>query len=418
MSLAERRWLRLFTLCVLYCAQGIPWGFMAITLPAYLAERGLDAAAVGGAMAMTTLPYAFKWVWGPILDVFTIPSLGRRRPWILLAQGMMAATVGALILIPDLTADLELLMWMVLIHTVFNSLQDVAVDALAVDLLDEEERGRANGFMYASKYAGGVLGGAGMATLIGMYGLRTALSAQTIVLLAIMLVPLLVRERSGPPPASPRFGALLGSLVKAFTLRSSLVLAALMLVANLATGMLTANASVLFTQRLGWTDTEYAQLTGGPGLVIGLGGAVLGGLLADKVGHRRLAAIGSVMMAAGWLAFALAEPWWDSRAVIYGLFWIVPLALSVMTVSLFALCMDVSWPRIAATQFTAYMALSNLSTTNGFRLAGPASEVWDYQGLYLVAAALQLGATLLLPLIDPHQTRTTLPTDEPADHPG
>ena len=36
MSLAERRWLRLFTLCALYVAQGIPWGFMATTLPAYL----------------------------------------------------------------------------------------------------------------------------------------------------------------------------------------------------------------------------------------------------------------------------------------------------------------------------------------------------------------------------------------------
>ena len=30
-SLAERRGLRLFTLSVLFFAQGIPWGFMAIS---------------------------------------------------------------------------------------------------------------------------------------------------------------------------------------------------------------------------------------------------------------------------------------------------------------------------------------------------------------------------------------------------
>ena len=61
MSLADRKSLRLATLVVLYVAQGIPWGFMATTIPAYLASRGLDEGAVGVALATTTLPYTFKW---------------------------------------------------------------------------------------------------------------------------------------------------------------------------------------------------------------------------------------------------------------------------------------------------------------------------------------------------------------------
>ena len=121
----------------------------------------------------------------------------------------MAVTIGAMIAIPDLTASLDLLTWMIFVHTVFNSMQDVAVDALAVDLLAEAERGRANGLMYASKYGGGVLGGAGMATLIGAVGLRPALFAQVAVLLAIMMLPLLccasvLRLASSPPLACPR----------------------------------------------------------------------------------------------------------------------------------------------------------------------------------------------------------------------
>lgn len=412
MSLAERRWLRLFTLCVLYVAQGIPWGFMAITLPAYLAARGLDAAAVGGALAMTTLPYSFKWVWGPIIDAFTLPRFGRRRPWIVLAQGMMAVTVGALILVPDLTQDLELLMWMVFVHTVFNSLQDVAVDALAIDLLPEEERGQANGLMYASKYGGGILGGAGMATLIASVGLRAALTAQVVVLAAIMLVPLLVRERRGPAPQPPKIGEVVRSLLRAFTVRSAIACGVLMLGANLAIGMLSANANVLFVQELGWDQAEYAQLTGGPGLVLGLGGAVLGGFLADKVGHRRLAVIASLVLAATWTGFALGEAWWTDRAFVYGVLLIAPLAEAVWTVSLFALCMDVVWPRIAATHFTAYMAFANLSTTWGYKYAGQASEWWTYQGVYLVGAGLQLAVTLVVLLIDPHRVRRVLDGEE------
>ena len=408
MSLADRRWLRLFTLCALYCAQGIPWGFMAITLPSYLAGKGLDAAAVGGAMAMTTLPYTFKWVWGPIVDAFTWRRFGRRRPWIVFAQGMMALTVGALIAIPDLTRDLDLLMWMVLIHTAFNALQDVAVDALAVDLLDEQERGRANGFMYAAKYGGGAIGGAGMATVIALAGLRAALLMQVGILLLIMLVPLLVREREGAPPSARSISEILAALRRAFSLRSSILLGVLMLGGTLATGIVNAASPVLYMQRLGWKDTEYAQLAGGPVLLIGLGGAVLGGILADKVGHRRLAAIASVVMALSWGGFALAEPWWPSRTFIYAVMWIEPLCLSLMTVSLFALCMDVSWSRIAATQFTAYMALSNVGTTRGYQLAGRVVDAWGYQGMFVAAAAIQLVITMLFWFIDPHQTRRVL----------
>ncbi len=411
MSLAERRWLRLFTLCVLYLAQGIPWGFMAITLPTYLAGHGLDAGAVGAALAMTTLPYSFKWVWGPLMDAFTIPSLGRRRPWILFAQGMMALTAGALILIPDLSASVDALAWVILIHTVFNSMQDVAVDALAVDLLEEHERGRANGLMYASKYAGGVIGAAGLATVIDHAGLRTAIVVQTVLLVAIMMVPLLVQERAGPPPVRPKLGEVVRSLARAFRLRSTILGAVLMLYANIAIGMMAAIATVLFIQNLGWTETEYAQITGGPGLALGLAGSVLGGFLADKVGHRRLAAIAAATLAVFWFGFAAAEAWWTHRTFIYALIMVEPLCQAMLTVSLFALCMDISWPKIAATQFTTYMALSNLSTTLGFKLAGYAQSWWTYRGIYVAAATIQIGVVALLPLIDPSETRRKLPAD-------
>jgi PAT family beta-lactamase induction signal transducer AmpG len=200
-SLAERRWLRLFTLCVLYVAQGIPWGFMATTLPPYLAKRGVNAESVGMVLAMTTLPYAFKWVWGPIVDAFTIPALGRRRPWILFAQLMMAATIITMIAI-RITVDIDARVDD-RDHTIFNSLQDVAVDALAIDLLQDDERGRANGAMYASKYLGGDRRRRdGHRDRV----VRPAqlLMAQAAILLAIMVVPFLVRERAVRHPSAPR----------------------------------------------------------------------------------------------------------------------------------------------------------------------------------------------------------------------
>ena len=56
---------------------------------------------------------------------------------------------------------------MIFAHNVFSAMQDVSVDALAVDLLREGERGRANGLMSGSKFAGTLIGGAGLGEVVG-----------------------------------------------------------------------------------------------------------------------------------------------------------------------------------------------------------------------------------------------------------
>ena len=408
-SLAARPWLRLVALSLLYLAQGIPWGFMAITLPAYLADRGLDTGAFGATMSMTTLPYAFKWAWGPVIDSVTIPALGRRRPWILFAQLMMALTVISMITIPDLTTGLTALSWMILVHNVFNALQDVSVDALAVDLLSEEERGRVNGFMYGSKYLGGFIGAAGMATLIDISGLRSALILQTAILLGIMLVPLLVRERPrGAEVEGPSVVGVVVGLFQAFRLRSALLGALLALVIMVSSGILQAFGTVLFTQKLGWDAGDYSRTVGGFGLWIGFAGAIAGGFAADRVGHRRMAAIASVALGACWLIFAAAEPLWHDVRFVYALFALEPLCQSVLSVSLFALYMRIASPRVAGSQFAAYMALVNVGTTFGLRRAGAFSEAFTDPGVYALAGAIQIAVVAILPFIDPGETRRKL----------
>lgn len=431
MSLATDRTLRTFTLCVLYVAQGIPWGFMATTLPGYLTQKGVDAAIVGATMSFTTLPYAFKWIWGPIIDSFTLPRFGRRRPWIIFAQAMMALTVLALVTF-DLGTEVKLLAWTVLIHTVFNALQDVSVDALATDLLDDDERGRANGLMYGSKYLGGGIGGYVVAKLIVKTNLDTALIAQTLILCAIMLVPILVKERDtnasdNLPPAVVRSGAgtqqslskTLSGLGEAFSLRSTIVCALLMLSATFAIGVISANGYTLFLRKLGWTFDELAVITGGWGLLVGGVCAGLTGFLVDKLGRRTVAAIASCALAAGWITFSQLEPHWTNHTLVYvAAFWEAAWQ-AVWLVSLYALCMDLSSPKVAGSQFAAYMALSNFSTTLGFQfgarvlaeLGGPDK---GFPHLYIVMAVVQLAIVALLVPIDPKELRRSLDSGEVA----
>ena len=84
-------------LCALYFAQGIPWGFMTIALVSYLTERGVGDADAGKLTYIVLVPWTFKLVWAPLIDTLTIRSMGRRRPWIIGAELMMAVSLLGLL---------------------------------------------------------------------------------------------------------------------------------------------------------------------------------------------------------------------------------------------------------------------------------------------------------------------------------
>ena len=429
MSLADRPFIRLLTLCVLYVAQGIPYGFVTVTFAAFLAAQGKSIEAIGSLTAMSTLPWAFKWVWGPMIDRFGIPSMGRRRPWILFAQVGMILTICAMAMIPEPESKLVLLGWLVFLHNIFNSLQDVSVDALAVDLLRESERGRVNGFMYGSKYFGMFLGGAFLSRFVDT-GMSLAFTIQIVLLIAILLFPLFLRERAGEKLLPWTKGStqlkpseqladnafkLFGYLKKAFSLRATILTGLVGLFMFIASGVLSPITKVLFIQDLGWERIQLTDIEGGYGVFCGLAGAMFGGILADKFGPKRVATIGSVILASLYMTFGLSSPetgilWfdWYDNSFVYSYILVSTWMETMISASLFAMCMTVSWPKIAATQFTAYMAILNLSTTSGLKVSGFLSEHMTVPTIFVCVGILQFIVVFLFPFIDVHQTRREL----------
>src|SRR5690606_20061359 len=108
-----------------------------------------------------------------------------------------------------------------------------------------------------------------------------------------MLVPLLVRERSGDPAPREPVRVIGGALLQAFSLRSTVVATLLMLGANFAIGTIVVTGYKLFIDRLGWGVDEYTAISGGWGLAVGCACAAATGFLTDRFGRRRVAAIAS-----------------------------------------------------------------------------------------------------------------------------
>ena len=70
---------------------------------------------------------------------------------------MMALTLLSLMAVP-LPQGLGLFTVILLVHNTFGAIQDVAIDSLACNTLDENERGLANGLMFAGAAVGQALG--------------------------------------------------------------------------------------------------------------------------------------------------------------------------------------------------------------------------------------------------------------------
>ena len=411
MTLSNAPRLRLPVLSVLYLTQGIPTGFGTVTLAALLADQGFSASAVAAFLAVSYLPWAFKLIYGPLVDRYAMSPIGRRRPWILLSQVGMVGSMALLLAVPGAGHRPVALAALLFFHNTFGALQDVATDGLAVDLLDEDERGIANGLMWSGKVLGIAVGGAGLSTLIARVHFDAAVWAQIGGLFGAVVLVLLVRERAGDrllaPPAAVRsawarrstqdgWRRLLVKLRRAFRPAPARAAAGLALVAALPTRMLVAIGPVFAVQAAGWSDLGYSQFTGGPALLMGVVGAALGGWVADRLGRRRTLVGTTAGLLMLLVAFTLARPWWPADGVVVAFVGLAMLLDMALKTTLAALFMDTVREEVAATQFTTYMTLGNLCNVLGSGLIVPLDALLGFQGIFLSAVAVSGGVLALL----------------------
>lgn len=101
-------------------------------------------------------------------------------------------------------------------------------------------------------------------------------------------------------------------------------------------------------------------------------------------------------------------PFWNRSDVVFASVAADTICQAITTVALFAVFMRVASPRVAATQFTASMALMNLATSLGSALAGPIGAIIEAPTAFLIAGLVQPFAGLLLPkLVAPQPADTS-----------
>ncbi|MBK6684191.1 MAG: MFS transporter [Deltaproteobacteria bacterium] len=392
---------KLGLLGALYFSQGLPYGFFTQALPALLRKEGASLPAIG-ASSLLALPWALKFLWAPLVDRWYWPRWGRRRSWILPLQ--WAAVLTLCLLGIFVRADQLLAMMIgVLVLNLLAASQDIATDGLALDLLEPEERGLANGLQVAGYRAGMIIGGGLLLVLyerLGTAGTFFGMAA----LLALATLPIsFTREPEIPPEPTAKPQA-----PEVHFFRRPQVLPVLALVVIYKTGEAFASGMLRpFLTDLGLSLEDLGWMLGTVGFVSGLLGALTGGHLSQRLGRRRaLIGLGVVqaVAVAGYGGLAVA-PGGPGPVALYVACAFEHFASGMATAALFTCMMDWSRKEVSATDYTVQASAVVIATGLAATFSGASAGALGYPLHFALATFLALlavgAAAWLFPIRGP-----------------
>ncbi|MBR9846182.1 MAG: MFS transporter [Algicola sp.] len=396
---------RYFSFSALYIAQGIPEGILFFALPAWLAMNDKSPVDIAAFIGVILIPWSFKVIIAPLMDRFTILSMGRKRPWVIFGQLGLILSFLSIGFVPDPLNNISGLMIVGFSISFFGAFQDVATDGMAVDVIPEEEQARANGLMWGTKIIGTSLSLLVGTALINSLGFTTAISLLSISVAIIMIVPIYFTERPGEKimPWSEgqantesksnqlkSWTEILKSLYRVTKLHSSLIFVVISFVSGILFGLMDTLLPIFTVQELGWTNTDFSQLFSIINVIAGIFGMVIGGYLVDYFGKIKMLTIYLGLITAVIAIFAFTTGLWANTIFICGFMFIYYVLYIFLSIGIFASGMQLCWKTVAATQFTLYMALSNMGRASGSTLVGILKESYSWEVVFVVTALMPL----------------------------
>lgn len=413
-TLADNAFLRYITFAALYFAQGIPQGLFLFAMPAWMAANGKTPAEIGSFVAIVGLPWSFKIIAAPLMDRFTYLPMGRRRPWILFGQSGLVASFLLLAVITDPLNHMSVLMIAGFMSSLASIFQDISIDSLAIDILPEDQQARANGLMWGSKTASISATVALTSWLFSNYSFMIAMNLFGIAISAIMLFPLLLKERRDEkltPWTAGRISPeakkiqltswrlIFKSLLRAFSLPVSLIMGVAVFVFRIASTYVTTLLPIFTVQELGWSDARYSHVFSITAFIGGIMGMFVGGAMIDIFGKIRMIIFYVLGLIALMIVVALFPQYWSNDTFVVGFIGVFSILDTFITIAILAVAMQLCWKRVAATQFTLYMAIANLGMSAGAWIMGEAKDYLSWQQVFVFYLVFMVVVLSIIPLV-------------------
>lgn len=389
-------------------SSGLPFMLVFSTLSAWLRQVGIERSTIG-MLAWVSLVYTLKFLWSPLVDRWRLPVLGgwlgRRRSWILLAQGGVA--LGLLLLsMGDPRSSVLHMALMALLVAVSSATQDIAIDAWRIESAPVAEQGNMAAAYQIGYRVAVAVGSAGALWIAADLGWQASYTAMAACMGLGVLTTLLVPEPAasavvgaGATPNPPVLSAITEpfmDFIRRYGWQLGLVLLVFISsyrVTDYAMGVM-SNPFYLDT---GFTLKQVAAIVKVYGTVMSIVGVLVGGVAVAKLGRVRALVLGSFLVMGSNVAFSLFAGRHEAAPLgLAGIISFDNLAQGVHGTALIAFLSSLTSRSHTATQ---YALLSSVYALFGKLLMGASGFVVDaigYPSFYLYTASLSIPPLLLL----------------------
>ena len=339
---------KLFLIGGLYISQGIPNGFFRHTVPVVFRENQISLEQIALFYPALYTPWILKFIWSIVIEKFHSENQGKYRSWIVPLQIL---TAGVMVALSNwqLGTSISLFVLGVALINILSSMQDVATDGQAVQILNWQDRGLGNAVQVGMFWIGYVIGGGLILMLMNYLGWSVLLVAMAIITLLATIPALLFKRIHQIEKSKMPSGGILSFLKQPAVFRILLLVASFRMIEGFV-------RSILPTMLKDW-----GMSLGDIGLILGviapiaaLLGAVTAGLLFNRLGRlRSLISFGALqsLSAGGYLFLANQDQIISISSVIPVI--ILDHFVSGMTaVALFSLMMDWSRRNQGGTDYT------------------------------------------------------------------
>ncbi|HZY58593.1 MAG TPA: MFS transporter [Candidatus Binataceae bacterium] len=423
------RWLapyadrRVLMILPLGFASGLPLLLTYSTLSAWLATAGVSHARIG-AFALVGTPYAFKFLWSPLIDRLPPPlPLGRRRGWGIAIQIALAAAMLALGSCNPRT-NLVRMGALALLVAFLSASQDIVIDAWRVEVLAPEQQGPGAALIQTGYRVAMLVSGAGTLMIAARASWFAAYATMAALLVVGMLVfvfgpePELPVDVAQPVPTGGR-EALRQWLVTAVSgpfadfMRRPVWPAILIFILGYKLGE--AMAGVMATPlyvALGFSLNEIAAVSKLVGFFATVAGALVGGIVTARFGVMRALLLCGLLQSAGNLFYVLQVVGGHRIGYLAMCVAAENLTGAMAGAALVAYLSGLCSPAFTATQYALLSSLAAVGRTLVASSGGVLADSLGWVPFFLLTTVVTVPALVLLVWIarrDPAQSERPLP---------
>ncbi|AFY45886.1 MFS transporter [Nostoc sp. PCC 7107] len=379
---------KLVLLATLYVSQFIPTTFFFQALPVFLRQQNMSLDTIGF-LGLLVIPSGLKFLWSPFIDRYHLGKLGHYRGWIICFQLLLISTllISAFL---EYQENLTLLLICVFLSCLFSASQDIGTDALAVNLLEPQERGLGNAIQSGGNVLGAVIGGGIMLILLEKVGWRYSLVAMSIFLLLNLIPILLYQEQVTSKSKNLNFFQSYFQPFVSFLSRPKIIPWLLVLLLYMTGESVT---SVLIRPLLvdrGLSLTDIGWILGVVSYSVRIVSALIAGVMVMRWGRKQSLIVFGIVAAVATLLYILPAMGIASFSVLYTVCIVVNATQSMAYTAILSAMMDKSDRTTAATDYTIQVSVIFLGGIAATILAGILAQRAGYASTFIVSAVVSL----------------------------